>query len=624
MSAPPVSRRLAAVLIADVVGYARLMERNETGTHTRLRAVRDEVTDPAIRANDGRIVRTVGDGLLVEFRSATDALRAAVAIQRDMRSRNAGVPEDERIDYRIGINLGDIIITADDIEGDGVNLAARLEALADPGGICVSQAVQEQLHEDLGIAFVDAGTQRVKNIARPVRVYRVVLQPLTGWGRTRARWRRWRRDAGLRGVAAGLIVIALGLAGTSLCLSQRAFDPPRLSIGTVPFATIPADIQNTQLAIALNAELRSGLSRLASGGLFAVPKAEYTERSDPRTVARELNVRHVLTGTLRRTSERLEVQAQLVEGETGATVWSDEFSFAQNESNVADRLAASRLAAVMRLELLRLEAQRAARKPAQARDATDLAAMAYAVIYGPDYSDRGRMKVAGEQLSQALAAEPNNLLALTAYADWLMYELEYLPAEAAEPMKAEATAVARRAVGVAPNDGEAWSSYASALELSRQYGAALEAIDRSLKLDPANVNSMLYRGRLLMLQGRFDDTLVQVREAVKLAPQVQDIVGSGALVECQALYFKRAYSEAIVACERATGVGVGGYVTAMLLAALYQHQGDAAKASMAKERAISEFPDLRLKSFFRDRFEGPIGARYREWADELRKVGFAE
>ncbi|MGH6623155.1 MAG: adenylate/guanylate cyclase domain-containing protein, partial [Burkholderiaceae bacterium] len=233
MSAQPVSRRLAAVLIADVVGYARLMERNETGTHTRLRAVRDEVTDPAFRANDGRIVRTVGDGLLVEFRSATDALRSAVAIQREMRSRNVGVPENERIDYRIGINLGDIIITADDIEGDGVNLAARLEALADPGGICVSQTVQEQLHEDLGIAFVDAGTQRVKNIARPVRVYRVVLQPLTGWGQTRARWNRWRRDAGLRGVAAGLVVIAVGVAGASLWLSQRAFNPPRLSIGTV-------------------------------------------------------------------------------------------------------------------------------------------------------------------------------------------------------------------------------------------------------------------------------------------------------------------------------------------------------------------------------------------------------
>jgi adenylate cyclase len=144
VSSVTVDRRLSAVLIADVVGYARLMERNETGTHTRLRAVRAEVTDPAITGNQGRIVRTVGDGLLVEFGSATEALRAAVAIQRDMRGRNQGVPAEERIEYRIGINLGDIIFTSDDIAGDGVNLAARLQALADPGGICVSQAVQEQ------------------------------------------------------------------------------------------------------------------------------------------------------------------------------------------------------------------------------------------------------------------------------------------------------------------------------------------------------------------------------------------------------------------------------------------------------------------------------------------------
>jgi adenylate cyclase len=317
--ATTISRRLAAVLIADVVGYSRLMERNETGTHTRLRAVRDEVTDPTIKANSGRVVRTVGDGLLVEFHSATGALRAAVAIQREMRARNQGVPADEKIEYRIGINLGDIIITAEDIEGDGVNLAARLQALADPGGICVSQAVQEQVHEDMGVAFIDAGEQRVKNIARPVRVYRVGLQPLTGWGAARARWHRWRRDSGLRGTAAGILVVALAAGAGAAWWSQRAFSPPRLSIATIPFATIPADVQNTQLASALNAELRNGLSRLGSGTLFSVPKTELPDQ-DPRSVARELNVRYVLTGMLKRNVDQLEVQAQLVEGESGASM----------------------------------------------------------------------------------------------------------------------------------------------------------------------------------------------------------------------------------------------------------------------------------------------------------------
>lgn len=618
-----ISRRLAAVLIADVVGYARLMERNETGTHTRLRAVRAEVTDPAIQANDGRIVRTVGDGLLVEFHSATDALIAAVAIQRDMRARNQGVPADERIEYRIGINLGDIIISSDDIAGDGVNLAARLQALADPGGICVSQTVQEQLHEDLGVAFVDAGEQRVKNIARPVRVFRVVLQPLTSWGKARARWRLWRRNASLRGMVAGLLVLLIGAAVAGFWWQTRSFDPPRLSVAAMPFETIPADVQNTQLAIALSAELRNGLSRLGSGGAFSMPKAEVTER-DPRGVARELNVRYVLTGALKRDADKLDVQAQLIDGTTGTAVWSDQFVYAQDGSNSADRLAAARLTAALRLELLRLEAQRAQQKAPAERDATDLAAMAYAVIYGPGYSDRARMKEAGEHLQKALQLEPNNVLAMTARADWLMYEIEYLPAPAAAPLRAEALMLAKRAVAVAPNDGEAWSSYASALELTHEYLPALEAVDRSLKLDPANVNSMLYRGRLLMLQGRFDEAVAQARAAVTLAPQVQDVVGSGALVECQAQYFKRAHAEAVVACERATGLGVGGYVTSLLLAALYVHTGEPAKAQQAKGRALEEFPELRLNTFFEGRFDGPIGPRYREWAAQLKQLGFAE
>lgn len=619
-----VARRLAAVLIADVVGYSRMMERDETGTHRRLQAVRGEVTDPAIRSHGGRIVRTVGDGLLAEFGSATAALRAAVAIQGEMNSRNAGLPADARIEYRIGINLGDIIVTAEDIEGDGVNIAARLEALADPGGICVSQAVQEQVHEDLGVTLVDAGEQRVKNIARPVRVYRVVLQPLSGWSRLSARWTRLRRTAGVRGVAAGLLVVALAVGVAALWWSQRSFDPPRLSIAAVPFSTMPEDSQNTQLALALNAELRRGLERLSGGGLFSVPTVETVRTTDPRAIARELNVRHVLTGTLRRDAERLDVVAQLVDGTTGATVWSDQFYFAQDQANRADRLAAARLVAAMRLELLRTEARQAEKKPASERSATDLGAIAYVTVYGPDYSDRARMREISDALAVALAKEPNNVLALIMRSDLLHYEMEYLSPEAAAPLKEETLALAKRALAAAPGDSEAWLSYSAALELSHEYASALEAVNRSVAMDPFNVYAMLYRARLLMLHGRLDEALAQAREAAESAPQMQDVGGSAALVACQALYFKRAYAEAAVACERAAGLGVGGYVTAMLLATLYMHEGHAAKAKMAKERALKEFPELRLRAFFQERQASPLAARYRDWAEELRQLGFPE
>ena len=429
-------------------------------------------------------------------------------------------------------------------------------------------------------------------------------------------------DESSGGAAGALVVMVCGLAAV-VWWSQHAYDPPRLSLAAVPFSTIPGDVQNTQLAIALSAELRNGLSRLGSGGVFSIPKTD-AQSQDPRAVARDLNVRHVLIGTLKRDAERLDVHAQLIDGETGTAVWSDQFTFPQDASNRADRLVAARLTAALRLELLRLEAQRAAKKAPELRDATDLAAMGYSVIYGPGYSDRERMNVAGEQLANAVRLEPNNVLALTARTDWLLYEIEVLPPEGAAPLKAEALTLAKRAVTVASNDGEAWSTYASALELTREYVPALEAIDRSLKLDPSNVNSMLYRGRLLMLQGRFDDTVAQVREAASLAPQVQDVVGTAALVECQALYFKRLYFDATLACERATGLGVGGYVTAMLLAALYMHGGQLDKAQQAKSRAHEEFPELRLNTFFHDRLDGPIGPRYREWSAELKQLGFAE
>lgn len=222
---PAVERRLAAIVIADVVGYTRLMERDDTGTFARLRTIRDEVVDPAIVSHGGRIVKTAGDGLLAEFPSALSALRASVQIQREMARRNAGVAADDRIDYRIGVNLGDVMAEAGDIAGDGVNVASRLEALAEPGGICVSGAVRDQVHGQLDAEFADIGEQQVKNIARPIRVYRVVLGGSTvpppgtrAYAGPAASTRRW------LGIATGLAaLVAVGL--TAWVLFDRGTKP---------------------------------------------------------------------------------------------------------------------------------------------------------------------------------------------------------------------------------------------------------------------------------------------------------------------------------------------------------------------------------------------------------------
>src|ERR1700687_589982 len=192
----PITRRLVAIVVADVVGYTRLMEHDEGGTHARMHEIRDQVVDPEIAALGGRIVKTAGDGMLVEFGSAAAALRFAIEVQRAISARNQPVAPDEQIQFRIGINLGDIIVDGNDIAGDGVNVAARLETLSEPGGICVSAAVRDQIHEDLSVEFTDIGEQHVKNIARPIRVYRVA--PRTGAYQqpSRRRWQRLTRGRG--------------------------------------------------------------------------------------------------------------------------------------------------------------------------------------------------------------------------------------------------------------------------------------------------------------------------------------------------------------------------------------------------------------------------------------------
>src|SRR5256885_7019733 len=238
MQSRVLTRRLAAILIADVVGYTRLMERDDTGTFARLRSIRDELVDPAIVSHDGRVVKTAGDGLLAEFPSALAALRASVQIQREMAKRNADIAADERIDYRIGVNLGDILIDGTDIAGDGVNVASRLESLAEPGGICVSGSAREQVHGQMDVTFTDIGEQRVKNIERPIRVYRVAVDA------TRARvMHRALLPSLSRGTWLWLGVVVVASALTMLGFLIPSWLPgstqpaPPTSIRLLPFST---------------------------------------------------------------------------------------------------------------------------------------------------------------------------------------------------------------------------------------------------------------------------------------------------------------------------------------------------------------------------------------------------
>jgi adenylate cyclase len=334
------TRRLAAILAADVAGYSRQIEVDEEGTLGRLRILRAEIIDPKIAGHRGRIVKTTGDGLLVEFSSVVDALRCAAEIQAAMAESNAGAPTDRRIDLRIGIHQGDIVVEDGDIFGDGVNVAARLEGLAEPGGICVSARVQEDVSGRLDIAFEDMGEQALKNIARPVRAYRVVAATGSAFARARP---------------------ALAL-------------PDKPSIAVLPFANMSGDPEQEYFADGMVEEIITALSRIR--WLFVIARNSsfiYKGQAiDVKQVGRELGVRYVLEGSVRKSGQRVRIMGQLINATSGAHLWADRFDGSlEDVFDLQDKVAIS-VAGVIEPTLQAAEAARSVNRPTKDLDAYDL------------------------------------------------------------------------------------------------------------------------------------------------------------------------------------------------------------------------------------------------------------
>ncbi|RWO88582.1 adenylate/guanylate cyclase domain-containing protein [Mesorhizobium sp.] len=313
MTVPPLDRKLLAILAADVVGYSKAMEADEAGTIARLRAIRADLTDPAIARHHGRIVKLMGDGALVAFDSIVDAVACAEEIQKAMAARNAALPEPERMVFRIGVNLGDVALVDGDFYGDGVNVAARLEQLAEPGGVMVSGTAFDHLQGKLDCPLDFVGEQQVKNIARPVRAYRLRLNG------KRARWTlrkampRW------------AIPVAVALAALAILASAWQFWSAKPSIAVLPLNNYGGDEATGRLADGLTEDIITDLSRMSEFDVIARNSTDvYKGKSaDVRQIGRDLKVRYVLEGSIQRQGERIRVTAQLIDSETGAHVWSE-------------------------------------------------------------------------------------------------------------------------------------------------------------------------------------------------------------------------------------------------------------------------------------------------------------
>src|SRR6516165_1735275 len=327
------TRRLAAILAADVAGYSRLMGVDEEGTHERLQAHLREAVEPKIKDHRGRTVKNTGDGLLAEFASVADAVRCAVEVQRAMVEREPEVPDERRIKFRIGINLGDVIVEDDDIFGDGVNVAARLEALAEPGGICLSRMVRDQIRDRLTYAFEDLGEQSVKNIARPVRVYALRPQAVT--------------NPPAPSVAARPPVVQPAAA-------------PRLSIVVLPFANLSSDLEQQYFADGITEDVTTDLSRIAHSFVISRNTA-FTYRNkaiDTKQIGRDLGVRYVLEGSVQRSGNQVRVNVQLIDAETDAHLWAEQFDHNTGDLFALQDEVTSRIAVALNLELIGAEAAR--------------------------------------------------------------------------------------------------------------------------------------------------------------------------------------------------------------------------------------------------------------------------
>ena len=585
----PSSRRLAAILAADVAGYSRLMGVDEEGTLAALKAIRRELGDPKIAEHRGRIVKTTGDGLLVEFASVVDAVRCAVDVQREMALRNAELPVERRIEFRIGINLGDIIIDEGDIFGDGVNVAARLEALAEPGGICVSRVVRDQVRDKLDFSFDDRGEQQVKNIARPVRVF----------------------DVRVAGEIATPAPEPTARAALPL--------PDKPSIAVLPFANMSGDPDQEYFVDGMVEDIITGLSRIK--WLFVIARNStfvYKGKAiDVKQVGRELGVRYLLEGSVRKAGNQVRVTGQLIDTASATHVWAQRYDRALDDIfALQDDLTMSVIGAI-EPTLRQAEIERAKRKRPDSLDAYDLylRALPLAFTAMPEFADK-----ALDLLQQAVAIEPDYAVA-HAFIAWC-YENRFLRGGLDAETRAAGIHHARRAIATGGDDATALAVAAFVIGiLERDYHAAFNAFDRALALSPSSSLAFGFSSIVRAWAGDSPTSVEQAETALRLSP-FDPLIFMPYVGLAYAHFFAGRFEDSASAAGLAAQSNPGFSVPRILQTAALANLGriDDAKASL--QWALSLQPTLTIASYVGSNFTSP--ERLNIIAEALRLAGLPE
>ena len=622
-------RKLTAILHADVAGFSRLMGEDESGTHQALSEMRRAV-DPLIADHGGRIVGTAGDSLLADFASVVDALDCAVAIQQAAVVLNEPRPPARRLELRIGVNLGDVIVDGDDIFGDGVNIAARLQELARPGGICISHTVYEQVRNKLALDYRPLGSHRVKNIVEPVRAYAVAASH--GMASRPPRRRHTRSAISIAGALAILVLAAwalhagigerLGIGAPAKPVEVASLAAParlagRTSVAVLPFKNLSEDAGQEYFSDGISEDVATALGRF-SNLLVAAKAASFAYKGrnlSPAEIGRLLDAQYLLGGSVRRAGDRVRVGVELTEAATGRLVWSDNYDGETKDIFAVQQDIAQRVVGSAAVKLTRFERERVLAGPTE-----NLAAYEY-VLRGREFlshATREQNDEAQTMFERATALDPNFAGAYAALGRARYEAVVSGWTEFRETELEQAEALARKALTLDPMTTNAYRLLANVYFYRKRYELALSQTDRALEINPSDVESYDMRGTVLVFAGRAAEALPWLEGALRF--DRTDLLAAFHI--SVTYYFLGRYAEAIAAGDRALARNPGRIVHTTIhpfLAAAYAQMGSDQDAQ--SERFIT----LRLSPFFdSERFAAQFGtqeARDRIIAG-LRKAGF--
>ena len=624
-------RRLAAIVSADVVGYSRLMGLDESGTLAALKAIRRDIVDQTLSEHGGRLVKTTGDGLLVEFASVVDAVRCTLELQTAMAQRNMDEPEDRRIVFRIGVNEGDIIIDGDDIFGDGVNVAARLQEIAPPGGVCVSSRVHDDVGHRLGAPFEDGGERSLKNIARPVRVYRWTPGS-TGGGSAREPLKTTLRPSRIVWAVAAAAIAVLGAGGWwwFSALSSHSVAPPaatasaagtvpftasRPGIAVLPFVNLSGDPSQEYSSDGLTEDVIAALGHFGSLTVMA-RNAVFPfkgKNAKPAEIGHELGVRYIVEGSVRRAGGRVRINVQLTDASMGKLLWSQQYDEELKDVFAVQDAVTRQLAGALAVSLTEVEQRRALSKPTKSLDAYDL------VLRGREgllRFTRSGNREARQLFEQAAELDPRYADAYAWNGRAYMDVVERGWTEDSNAAAEQALQLGRKAVLLDP-DSVLGHRVMGLVHLARgEYEQAAAEIDRALALNPNDSVGLMAQAEILLWLGRLDESI----EASETAFRFDPLPSATALFNLALAYYeRRRHADALRVLKRANERFPDNPFNHALLAATFAQLDRLQDA--ARERDIVR----RLNPFFQatafgSRFQNPAYHAY--LVEGVVKAGF--